>query len=315
MKYQKNKHILLNDLDFILPVRKDVIIIIIEKLNLNLLSTDKGQILSKDDYYKLLSSTEYINAKIDQFKVNIANYQSNLSPDKIILKKDEISKELSKIKYYLDKLSNIHFNYSNNFDYLNDKSPLFASYLSFTKVISLSYSIYKGLSNYDLNILLFYRPLSEALTLSEFFLINNDEKYLKEWFFEEIIPKESIMLESIKKYYNTFNNPLITDLIIFSKSNLNYNLSKPIHNSYKSIIYHINFEIVENKIKFSKINYSESDNYFEILNYIKFLFSVILNIYQTYKMCFEVINKFLDDKDIETINILLKELTDINNKK
>jgi hypothetical protein len=244
-------------------------------------------------------------------------YQYDQSSEQIKKFKLEIEKKLQICNDYIEKLNNFHSKYSKQIDF-KEESPIAASLLLFIKAINLLFTISDLLSKYNLSSFLLNRSLSESIALAAYFLLaNNDkevEKNLQKWFRLEKSPHT----EEVNKKLNNFNTKYDSyenlDVISFRRNIQSNYLSKPIHNTYNDMLRFAIWEINDKNLEFLEFKYDKTNNLRDVLIYVLYLQSNILDVFSGFQFCFEKINKLLSNEDINSINIIIKELAEIDNR-
>ncbi len=206
----------------------------------------------------------------------------------------------------------MHKKYSNKNNVLEEETPIVAAYIIQVRVLNLLYVISKNLRLGFLNIVILFRPLMESVLLSEYFLIIKDDpskqNHLKKWFREEKAP----MVSNIRKDFENYCKDFLPNEFYQHFSGLLFTLhdlqSKSIHNSYNDVNKLFAIYIDKNQITHVEYEYKESLKCREVLQWVLYLESVLLTVVLSQIMCFEILESYYDDVDIEELNRIHKEL-------
>jgi hypothetical protein len=237
-------------------------------------------------------------------KEEISNHYDEKSVN-IILK--------DKLKFYKDTIEtfeNIHHKYSNNYNIINDETPIAAFFILFSRIISLLKMTLNCLENNFLDASILFRPIDEAISLAEYFMFSaNDEKgkmHLKQWFRENKSPANRICRDFIKEYSkNRFSDKRKE----FFDNDFAYRLynqkSKPIHSTLNDIISNFKAEIENNNITYLGFEYGKSSDYMSVWQTVEFFQSSVWTSIQGFMICILELD-IISDEDFNSLFSLHK---------
>jgi hypothetical protein len=205
-------------------------------------SEGKMKAIKFDDTYRIPVEEyqRYGKTMPEELRIKIGEYlwksQMNIMPS---IQKDVNEHFSRNSQYVLDRdikavsiLERIHKKYELSFDIFEDKRGSVAAFIIYARVISLLYSIIALLrGGIPAESFILYRPLWEAILLSEYFYLsevnNQNVKNIRKWFEKDITPSAGEI-----RYYLAEK----LDLPLEKLQELNHSYSKPIHHTYNSIM-------------------------------------------------------------------------------
>ncbi len=280
--------------------------------------TERGETISKEDYENLIKSENFQKYYKETLKYELERYNNDQNEKIKDYFEENIYSELEVIKKYLDDLENHHNTIIVNYDLINDETAENAACLLFIKTFSMFRTIIVCLEKRLLCANVYFRPLNEALNLAKFFLLTkNTEKgkeILFEWFRNNKTPYTKEIVSILKEFAEKHSDEKTA--LVYSSMNfeLSQATSNVIHNSFIGIKEHLIFKFDQDNILLKTIEYEGTSNLREILNNVYYLDSLLLSVYLSYIMCFELLIPGVNKEILMDIVTKRKELQTISNE-
>jgi hypothetical protein len=305
LKFDYKSHRLLIEIETSTRVSQYFLYQLCFEFDIEIINTERGDAIILSDYKKLIRSDNLKQAYINSLRYLIRQNEF----DKIDIMRKLLQQSID-IEYHfslklLGELEKIHTDLISKFNIIEEESAEVASYLLFTKAISMINSIIDNTRNGNLSSNIFFRPFNESIFLACYFLLSRiDEKGeedLVKWFRENYTPKTSEINLKVKEFSQKHAGEYVASFLESMLYQLSDSTSKSIHNSYSDSLKHLIFNENDRTIVIENIEFLKSSNKREILNYFRYIRSLLLSLYQNYMICYDIELKILS---VEAKNII-----------
>lgn len=205
--------------------------------------------------------------------------------------KDKIIQLVGKYRSYIKTLEEIHSNYKDKFDLINDESALVAAYILHAKAINLLNMACLNLENLYWHSSILIRPIDECIDLAMYFIITENteegETHLKAWFRENKAPPHSAYRKAMSKFSGSILKDESREEDLETLSDLYDSKSKLVHPVFNEIIIVLsNPNIKDRKIISNNFDYRECSNLRELYIFARFFQSSIWTTVQSFLICY-----------------------------